>query len=82
MQIFVKTLSGKTLTIDVEVSDSIGYVKDQVYAQEGIPVDQQRMVFQGKRLEDGKSLSDYNITKESTRYHVCILRGGSRNSDH
>ncbi len=76
MQIFVKTMSGKTLTIEVEASDSIEHVKDQVFAQEGMPVEQQNMMFSGKRLENSKTLSDYKITKESTIYLVCILRGG------
>ena len=76
MEIFVKSLSGKTITIDVEDSDSIGHVKNQVYAKEGIPVDQQHMVFAGRRLADVKTLCDYGITKESTLHHVCIFRGG------
>lgn len=77
MQIFIKLLTGHTLTLEVEETDTVAMMKLKVQDKNGIPPDQMRFIFEGKQLEDERTLAEYGITKESTIHTALRLRGGS-----
>jgi ubiquitin len=76
MQLFVKTLTGKTVSIEVEEGESIEDVKAKIAEKEGIPPEQQRLIFGGQQLQDAKTLDDYNVGDDATLHLVLRLRGG------
>ncbi len=75
MQVFVKTLTGKSITLDVEQGDSIDSIKKKIAEKEAIPADQQRLIFGGKQLDNEKTIADYNIQSDATIHLVLSLRG-------
>ena len=76
MQIFVKSLTGQCMTFDVDQNESIDLIKAKIQEKQGIPQEQQRLIWAGKDLQIGKTLSDYNIQQDSTLHLVIRVRGG------
>lgn len=72
--IFVRTLTGKTITVEISADQTIAELKEAILEEEGIPPEQQRLIFSGSQLEDARTLSDYNMHNESTVHLVLRLR--------
>lgn len=80
LEVYVKTLTGKTVTLAVTSSNTVAELKEMIQDKEGIPPDQQRFVFAGKQLEDDRMISEYHVRNASTLHLILRLRGGTKNA--